>query len=293
MNKYFFYLLVFPILLCVFCKSICSGQETPFCWKVLSKESKTPSYIFGTIHHLGYKPIFNNKQLLSLILESKFIVLEIDTIEVKKKYFPTKTSSTGIDNLISAADYHTVSIAYLKYTGKDLKADKYQKPTAISSAIRNGKESLEPHITQMEAAFYTICKDKNIPIKGLETHAFRDSIFSSFSPEEEAKMMMHEINQLLGGKIADEYKACFEKNDLNCVCAINDMAHYAQAGDSTIVLKRNLFWINSIQNYIHEGNAFIAVGAAHLCGDYGILALLRKAGYTILPIPLAGNRISR
>jgi hypothetical protein len=37
--------------------------------------------------------------------------------------------------------------------------------------------------------------------------------------------------------------------------------------------------------YLEQGNSFIAVGALHLAGPRGILALLRQSGYTTAPVP--------
>lgn len=252
---------------------------------VLTKNSKTAPYIFGTAHHVGPDPVFNNKTLLSIILQSKFIVLEIDTIEVKKpSHKLSQVKTIGLDKLITQEDYIIVKEAYLKYTGLNIDDDKFYSPLVISSAIRNGKEKSEKHVKQMESAFYTICKDRRIPIKGLETREYRNTLFMSFPIEEQAKMLMYDLNELLIDKAAEEYRICFEENDLNCLCNLDDLNHYTRPGDTTLVMNRNLFWINNIKNYIEQGASFIAIGAAHLCGDYGILALLRKEGYMIVPI---------
>jgi uncharacterized protein YbaP (TraB family) len=35
---------------------------------------------------------------------------------------------------------------------------------------------------------------------------------------------------------------------------------------------------------LDEGGVFIAVGALHLSGEKGLVALLREAGYTVTPV---------
>jgi len=35
---------------------------------------------------------------------------------------------------------------------------------------------------------------------------------------------------------------------------------------------------------LDKGNAFIAVGALHLAGDQGLVALLRKQGFTVTAV---------
>jgi uncharacterized protein YbaP (TraB family) len=36
--------------------------------------------------------------------------------------------------------------------------------------------------------------------------------------------------------------------------------------------------------YLAKGNAFIAIGALHLSGAEGVVALLRQAGYKVTPV---------
>jgi uncharacterized protein YbaP (TraB family) len=47
---------------------------------------------------------------------------------------------------------------------------------------------------------------------------------------------------------------------------------------------RNKNWIPVIQAAVKEKPTFIAVGAAHLGGENGVIQLLRKAGYKVTPI---------
>ncbi|WP_256469764.1 TraB/GumN family protein [Flavobacterium humidisoli] len=47
---------------------------------------------------------------------------------------------------------------------------------------------------------------------------------------------------------------------------------------------RNQKWVKLIPELIKENGVFIAVGAAHLGGEYGVINLLRKEGYTVKPV---------
>ena len=41
--------------------------------------------------------------------------------------------------------------------------------------------------------------------------------------------------------------------------------------------------------WLEKGNAFMAVGALHLPGDKGLVALLREKGFTLEPVVVASN----
>jgi uncharacterized protein YbaP (TraB family) len=47
---------------------------------------------------------------------------------------------------------------------------------------------------------------------------------------------------------------------------------------------RNKNWIMQLPGIMKEQPAFIAVGALHLAGENGLVALLRKQGYIVTPV---------
>ena len=51
-----------------------------------------------------------------------------------------------------------------------------------------------------------------------------------------------------------------------------------------LIAKRNHTMFESSRPLVDKGNAFIAVGAAHLIGATGLVALYRKAGFTVTAI---------
>ena len=55
-------------------------------------------------------------------------------------------------------------------------------------------------------------------------------------------------------------------------------------GLDALLFARNRTWIPLLEQHIAAGNAFVAVGASHLIGDKGVVALLRAKGYTVTRI---------
>lgn len=53
---------------------------------------------------------------------------------------------------------------------------------------------------------------------------------------------------------------------------------------SNLVEKRNLRMRDTALPLIEKGGAFVAVGALHLPGDRGLVALIRKAGFDVTPV---------
>jgi uncharacterized protein YbaP (TraB family) len=58
-------------------------------------------------------------------------------------------------------------------------------------------------------------------------------------------------------------------------------AEVVQEFTARLVVERNYRMAERIQPQLREGNALIAVGALHLPGEEGLLALLAEEGYRV------------
>ena len=53
---------------------------------------------------------------------------------------------------------------------------------------------------------------------------------------------------------------------------------------SILLDERNKTWVPKIEEQMKTKSVFVAVGAGHLAGEFGVVNLLRDAGYTVEPI---------
>jgi hypothetical protein len=115
-------------------------------------------------------------------------------------------------------------------------------------------------------------------IMGLETTKEQLNIIDSTSPEST-------IRYLLLAAVAEE-AAIYEYSKLQINYTTENIpALYNSVSSSTSILDyRNKKWVPEIKKMIRGNSVFFAVGAAHLWGDKGIISLLRKEGYSVIPI---------
>lgn len=124
-------------------------------------------------------------------------------------------------------------------------------------------------------------------VLGLETVEFQiATLFDAVPIEEEVEQLMtlvenpaeaHEAMRAL----ADAY---FSK-DIEAIerCMLSSV----ERGETTpeewerICTSRNRNWVEQMPAIMTEGSTLFVVGAAHLVGDEGVVALLRKAGYKV------------
>jgi hypothetical protein len=131
-----------------------------------------------------------------------------------------------------------------------------------------------------------------IPARGLETAAFQDDLLDRLldlrmlKVELEQTKDRHEIEQDSHDDLAqycagtDETPGTDEK----------DRAMFMRGGytkdeidrmDDLMVFQRNATWIPQLEQLFAKGDVFVAVGADHLIGDRGVVALLRGRGFTV------------
>ena len=83
---------------------------------------------------------------------------------------------------------------------------------------------------------------------------------------------MEEFESLVAAYLEEDIE------ELYSLIADNDM--FKEYGD-LLLADRNANWIPVIEELIHQQPTFIAVGSGHLASESGVIALLRKAGYTV------------
>jgi hypothetical protein len=52
-----------------------------------------------------------------------------------------------------------------------------------------------------------------------------------------------------------------------------------------LLYNRNENWVEKLKTILPDRSVVVAVGAGHLPGERGVINLLRKAGFTVKPIP--------
>jgi uncharacterized protein len=292
-NRSLFVLIIQLLLIACFKNSYSQISKTPtFLWAIFAKGDTVPSYLYGTIHHLGPKAILDNKPLVKLIWNSKLIVMEADTNELLHSV-GTKFNynvNTPLDQLIGFADYQLVQQEFFAATGRLLENYKNKMPQMIMNQIINGREKINPTSEAkplMESALYAVSRVKGIPLKGLENKQDMFNImYKGMSLNMQAKLLLFYLKEMQFDATEEQMLHCFQQQNLDCFCEIDDMTHYTRPGDSIIIINRNQFWLPKMENYFKQKNVFVAVGAAHLCGSYGLVSLLRRKGYMLIPIKL-------
>ncbi len=286
-------------------------------WEISGKDIQKKIYVFGT-HHL-YKSDFieKNNIILEKLRKSDVMIGEIIfdlpkegeemTPEQSKQMSAMMKSMTlqskTLKDFLSKKEYEDTEKVMKEFTGMGLNIFATMKPIVIYQYIMIGKylkgDSKEtPDVfskTQesIDVTFQETAKSLNKQVIAFETIEEQMKIlYESYSLERQVELLKSIVYEKKDkNAISDVQKLTnlYESQDIN---EMEEMVLKESTQDEyNILLKsRNLNWLPIILQHIkNKKSAFIAVGAGHLSGQYGILELLKKEGYTIKPLTIKIN----
>jgi uncharacterized protein YbaP (TraB family) len=137
-----------------------------------------------------------------------------------------------------------------------------------------------------------------VKVIGLETLDQQLAFLEGMDLEQQLRMLDHAIEEV--HKVRDLHDQMLERYLANDLVALQRQAmdQLEDLDDDVRVTfvregieARNRRMLENMLPQLTQGGAFIAVGALHLPGDAGLLALLRQAGYALQPAgwPLNGQ----
>jgi uncharacterized protein len=279
------------LLLLICCVSGVKGQppvEKSLLWEISGKGLSSPSYLFGTIHLICPIDFKLTDPLKKAFANTKQVALEMDMDDPGLMAAMTKTmfmaDGKTLKSILSESDYSRLNRFYKDSVGMDILAFDRAKPFVMMGPLFNKVLDCQPQSYEME--LMGMATERKSEVVGLETIEEQMAIFDTIPYLQQANMLLAMIDSLPHARsefrdMIDLYK----KQDLPALYALTVKSEFGMDGqDEVMLFKRNKAWINRISGIIHQKPTFIAVGAAHLGGDKGVIALLRKEGYQVKSI---------
>lgn len=278
------------VLLLVLATIGAQGAGGNFLWK--ATKGGATMYLVGSVHLLAkdYYPL--NPALESAFKESDRLVEEVDLGEMMATENQLNMLMEGmlpsgqtLENVISKATFDMVS-KRLTGLGMPVEPLKRMKPWLLAITLLGmewRKAGFEAELG-LDKHFYDLAKTANKPVEGLETIQFQIAQFDAMSNEEQERLLAETINELDTQqaevtKLADAWKA----GDVATVerIVLSDLKSDQRLYQRMLV-DRNRNWLPKIEAIAAKGGRpFIVVGAAHLVGSDGLIAMLRARGYAV------------
>lgn len=257
-------------------------------WKIESPNIPA-SYIFGTIHS-DDKRVTALPEPVSRSLNNarRFVMEAIVDAEALVSMAEVMFFNDGhsLEQVIGEKLYQDTKKA-LSARGMPTQGIEKQKPWAVMMTLsmpapKTGEYLdfvLQAHMTRM-----------NKPVSGLESIAEQLSVFNDLSLSDQIALLEDTVRtQSTLDRQFEELHQAWLARDLAAIMALGEKY---KAGDDRLyddvmdrlLNQRNLRMVERMGPILREGGAFIAVGAAHLPGETGLLYRLEKAGYRVSPV---------
>jgi hypothetical protein len=122
-------------------------------------------------------------------------------------------------------------------------------------------------------------------MRAFETPAQQLGFLADLSPEIQLQMLLEAIDEAEEGAASlDAMSAAWERGELETLARLlnEDMARDYPEVYAALITRRNEAWLAALLDELHgAGVDFVAVGAAHLVGEQGLVAQLRAHGVQV------------
>jgi uncharacterized protein YbaP (TraB family) len=154
------------------------------------------------------------------------------------------------------------------------------KPMFFSSVLIQENMS---NMASYEMEFNKMAKKKKKETIGLETIEFQLGLFDQLPMQTQVDMLKQDYKSDM--KSYDTLLACYLREDLETLGKLmaEETSAYPEFNELLLV-QRNKSWIAPMRAQMQKESTFFGVGAAHLSGPDGVVALLRAQGFTVTAI---------
>jgi uncharacterized protein YbaP (TraB family) len=282
----------FFMLLALIVSHTCSGKQADsnsLLWRISSKDLKKPSYLFGTIHMICKNDYIWTPVMQSTLETSEAVCFEMDLDDpaILQKVTAGMYDNTGkkLRDYFSEEDYNTMETYIRDSIGVDISGFQGLKPVALQSMFAERELGCGTPVSYEGNILEQAKKDKK-EVLGLEKAEEQLDLFDNLPADTVAKQLMEAIRN---GK-ADEQASytrlvsVYKKQDLRELYRLMQQMKDKDFDMGGFIDARNEKWIPRMIEKMDKQSVFFAVGAGHLWGNDGLIALLRKAGYKVEPI---------
>lgn len=267
-------------------------------WKVSGKGLSKPSYLMGT-HHIAPVSILDSVAGFEEALAGCDAIYgevkksEMQGMEAQQKIMAMAAApaDSTMKDVYTPEEFALVDSIVKKYTQgmAGLEQMNQMKPALVSSqlAMMQSMIAFPGFDPTQQIDMYVQVRGEQLgkALCGFETVDFQLDLLMGAPIKKQAEDLLegaeNDAKTLeMAHKLADVYKS----QDLDGLLALmleecDDEEDVADL--DRMIFSRNADWVKQLEVLMPTWSVFVCVGAGHLPGDKGVIALLRNAGYTV------------
>jgi uncharacterized protein YbaP (TraB family) len=250
-------------------------------WRISGKGLTKPSYLFGTMHVKDKRAFGFSDSVMLAIQNSQAFALEVHPDTLIGKMFETlreKDSTRSIRKLLSKDDYARLAKRFQEKNGYPMGN---LDPLQLESMMKPEKKKADDKKTFVDAYLYGVARGMGKSIYGVENAA--QQFDEHFGSKADLKSKLEDLldeDEEQDLENTERMTKVYSTGNLESILAFMDENNIS----NDEIIARNKVMANGMMLHMKDQSLFTAVGVAHLPGEHGIIALLKKAGYTLTPV---------
>lgn len=253
-------------------------------YKLSRKDLRKPSWILGTMHMICAEDFLIRDKVLKALRKCSHYYMEVDlgsAVEIDIMQHGQQTSA-GYFTDLTGDERDKMNLILIKEFGITVDEAAQMSPvTLLNKMATDALDCEEYKIAEMELLL--IAQQLGLETGGLET---ADEQLRIAQDVFDGKEVLHQLQS------SSDYKGLFTQM-VNAYHAerlydlarlVTDKRFMSDKAYNILVIERNKSWAKMIPPLVADKSAFIAVGAGHLPGESGLIALLKDQGYAVNPV---------
>jgi uncharacterized protein YbaP (TraB family) len=256
-------------------------------WRI-EKQGIAPSHVFGTIHVADARLAELPGVVRQRFDAAKSLMLEFVPDAYSRERFLEASmflDRQTLEEKIGAQDFER-ALEVLAPIGLPRDVVNKLKPWGVLLNLRNPGRAEQG--TPLDVRLAELARERRLPLSQIEGVEEQIFTFDEFPMESQVALLKHSLahrGELT--ELAERTLQAYLERDLAAIWRLREqfavrhpqIAAHQAAMTKRVVHDRSVVMAFRMQRQLRRGEAFVALGALHLYGDKGVLALLEDDGY--------------
>lgn len=277
---------------CVLLLAKVNAQTNSLLYQISGNGLRDTSYLFGTMHTADARVLDKATRALPHFNRCKTYAMELDPNETLDMSLITQLmmgKGYSIKNMLPEKEYLLLDSLMYDQIGMPALLFDNVAPIVLMSIVEaaslglsdSGSTATEP----LDFYLGKLAEKNKQKVVGIETVEEQLLALNSLTYTEQADLLLREINSIQKSETqGDEVLALYLSENLDELLRLNNADPMPTKFYDALITQRNKRMADRVGALMKNGSVFVAIGALHLPGTDGVLALLKKMGYTISPL---------
>lgn len=260
--------------------------DNPLLWEIANKDGEVEGWLYGTIHALPDGVVWQRGAVSDVIEAADFLVLEVADLQDSgaiQQSFADMARSPGLPPLASRVDPSQRAVlvglaAGTPYSLEELRRiETWGAALILAQEIRTGADPANGVDRALQRLF------AGRRIEEFEGAERQFAIFDALAESDQRSILSAVLDDAAMKERKPDTVALWLSGELEALEAetARGMLADPEVADALLV-RRNLDWAGKTVEYLDQPPLpLVAVGAAHLAGPNGLVALLQARGFSL------------